>query len=60
MLFPILLLLFTVVPAIEIGLFVVIGGEIGPWATIAVVLFTGIAGASLAVPTPRIIRPSLI
>ena len=48
MFFVILLLLFTVIPAIEIGLFVMIGGEIGPIATVAVVLFTGIAGASLA------------
>lgn len=45
---PILILAFTVVPALEIGLFVVIGGRIGPVATIAVVLFTGIAGAALA------------
>lgn len=43
-----LILAFTVIPAIEIGLFVVVGGEIGPLATVAVVLFTGIAGASLA------------
>jgi len=46
--FLLLLLLFTVVPALEIGLFVVIGGQIGPVATIAVVLFTGVAGAALA------------
>jgi len=44
----VLLLLFTVVPAIEIGLFVVVGGQIGPLATVAVVIFTGVAGASLA------------
>ncbi len=43
-----LILAFTVIPAIEIGLFVVVGGKIGPLATVAVVLFTGIAGASLA------------
>ncbi len=46
--FGLLLFLFTVIPAIEIVLFVVIGGEIGPAATFAVVIFTGIAGASLA------------
>ena len=46
--FPFLILAFTVVPAIEIGLFVVVGGEIGPLATVAVVLFTGVAGAALA------------
>lgn len=46
--FLLLLLLFTVVPAVEIGLFVTIGGQIGPAATVAVVLFTGVAGAALA------------
>ena len=45
---PILILAFTVIPAIEIGLFVVVGGEIGPLSTVAVVLFTGVAGAALA------------
>lgn len=48
MVFFILLILFTVVPAVEIGLFVKIGGQIGATATIAVVLFTGVAGAALA------------
>jgi UPF0716 protein FxsA len=48
MTFLILLLLFTVIPAIEIALFVVLGGEIGPLSTFAVVIFTGVAGASLA------------
>ena len=48
MFFLILLILFTVVPAVEIGLFVRIGGQIGAAATIAVVLFTGVAGAALA------------
>ena len=43
-----LILLFTVIPAIEIGLFVVVGGQIGSVSTIAVVIFTGAAGASLA------------
>ncbi len=46
--FWILLVLFTVIPAVEIGLFVEIGGRIGALATFAVVLFTGVAGASLA------------
>lgn len=45
---PFLVLLFTVVPAIEIGLFVVVGGRIGPVATVGVVIFTGVAGAALA------------
>ena len=43
-----LLLAFTFVPAVEIALFVRIGSIIGPFATFAVVLGTGIAGASLA------------
>ncbi len=48
MVFFVLLIAFTVVPALEIGLFVQIGGQIGAAATIAVVLFTGVAGAALA------------
>ena len=48
MTFLVLLLLFTVIPAVEIALFVVVGGEIGPLSTFAVVIFTGVAGASLA------------
>jgi UPF0716 protein FxsA len=46
--FFILLIAFTVIPAVEIGLFVEIGGQIGAMATIMVVLFTGVAGAALA------------
>lgn len=46
--FLLLLLMFTIIPAIEIGLFVVVGSDIGPAATIAVVIFTGFAGAALA------------
>jgi UPF0716 protein FxsA len=46
--FLVLLLLFTVIPAIEIALFVMVGGEIGPLSTFAIVIFTGVAGASLA------------
>lgn len=48
MTFPVLLLLFTVVPAVEIALFVQVGGVIGTFNTFGVVLFTGIAGAALA------------
>jgi len=44
----ILALLFTVVPAIEIGLFVTVGAEIGIGNTLAIVLLTGFAGAALA------------
>ena len=42
-----LFLLFLVVPLIEIALFIVIGGEIGVIATLAMVLVTAIAGSLL-------------
>ncbi len=45
--FPILLLLFICVPIIEIGLFIQVGGFLGLWPTIALVLVTAFAGASL-------------
>lgn len=41
-------LLFTVTSTVEIGLFMVITDEIGIPSTLAMILFTGIAGASLA------------
>lgn len=43
----VLFLLFVGVPAAEIALFIVIGGEIGVWATIGLVLLTAIAGSAL-------------
>lgn len=43
-----LLLLFTVVPIVELGLLVQLGRFIGLAPTIAIVLVTGIVGASLA------------
>lgn len=43
----ILFLLFVGVPAAEIALFIVVGGEIGVWATIGLVLLTAIAGSAL-------------
>jgi len=43
-----LLLLFTVVPLVELYLLITIGGVIGVAATIAIVLGTGILGAWLA------------
>lgn len=46
--FPILLLLFTVIPAIEIYLLFSIGGQIGGLNTFFLVLTTGIIGATLA------------
>lgn len=46
--FAVLLLLFTVIPAIEIYLLFSIGGQIGGVNTVIVVILTGIIGASLA------------
>ena len=48
MLFFYLLLLFTVLPLTEFALLVWLGGQIGLLATIALVLGTGVLGASLA------------
>ncbi|HFG1893157.1 TPA: FxsA family protein [Vibrio cholerae] len=45
--FPILLFLFIAVPVIEIALFIQVGGVLGVWLTIALVLLTAIVGASL-------------
>lgn len=39
--------IFVLLPIIEIALFVVIGGEIGVWATLAWVLIAAIAGVAL-------------
>ena len=46
--FSILVLLFTVIPAIEIYLLFSIGGQIGGINTLIVVITTGIVGAALA------------
>lgn len=45
--FPILVILFICVPIIEIGLFIQVGGFIGMWPTITIVIITALAGASL-------------
>lgn len=45
--FPILLLMFIFVPIIEIGLFISVGGYLGLWPAIALVLITAFVGASL-------------
>ncbi|MFA0088516.1 FxsA family protein [Vibrio sp. 10N.261.51.F12] len=45
--FPILLLLFICVPIIEIGLFIQVGGFLGLWPTIGLVLITAFVGATL-------------
>ena len=42
-----LFLLFLAVPLVEIALFVLIGGEIGVFATLAMVVVTAIAGSAL-------------
>jgi UPF0716 protein FxsA len=43
-----LLLLFTVVPILEIAILVKLGDWLGFWATLALVLGTGVVGAALA------------
>ncbi len=43
-----LLILFTVVPLVELWLLVEIGGQFGLLATIAIILGTGVIGAALA------------
>ena len=43
-----LFLLFTIVTALEMWLLITVGGILGPTATLAMVLATGMAGATLA------------
>lgn len=43
-----LLLAILVIPAIEIGVFIWIGGLTSPWFVISMIILTGIAGAALA------------
>jgi UPF0716 protein FxsA len=43
----ILFLAFILVPPIEIGLFIAVGGRIGFWSTMAIVLLTAVIGANL-------------
>lgn len=45
--FPILLLMFIFVPIIEIALFVQVGGMLGMWPTLGLVIITAFVGASL-------------
>lgn len=42
-----LFLAFVLVPPIEIGLFMLVGGRIGFWSTMAIVLLTAVIGARL-------------
>jgi UPF0716 protein FxsA len=43
-----LLLLFIIVPAIELGVLIQVGTVLGTWPTLALIVFTGILGAYLA------------
>jgi len=43
-----LILLFTITPIIELAILIKLGQEIGLWPTLAIVISTGILGASLA------------
>jgi UPF0716 protein FxsA len=43
-----LLLLFTLMPLIELAVMIKVGGVIGVWPTIAIVLGAGVLGAALA------------
>ncbi len=43
----ILLLAFVITPIVEIAVFIEIGGEIGLWATLAIVIVTAMVGTAL-------------
>jgi UPF0716 protein FxsA len=42
-----LLILFILIPIIEIGLFIQVGGAIGLWPTLAIVILTAVVGTSM-------------
>lgn len=46
--FAYLLILFIVIPALELALLIEVGGNIGAWNTISLIIFTGVLGAALA------------
>ncbi len=46
--FKVLLLLMVVVPAAEIWVLLLIGGQIGSWNTLLLILLTGVVGAYMA------------
>ena len=46
--FPILIFLFTILPALELYLLIKVGSVIGALNTILIIIFTGILGAFLA------------
>lgn len=43
-----LLLAFLIIPALEIGVFVWVGGHVGPWWVVILILLSGIVGITLA------------
>ncbi len=43
----VLLLVFVITPIVEIAVFIQIGGEIGLWSTLAIVIITAMAGTAL-------------
>ena len=43
-----LILLFTVMPVVELALLIHVGAYIGAWNTVAIVIITGVAGAFMA------------
>ena len=43
----VLLLVFVITPIVEIAVFIQIGGEIGLWPTLAIVVFTAMVGTAL-------------
>lgn len=43
-----LLLLFIIVPAVELGVLIQVGSVLGTWPTLGLIVFTGILGAYLA------------
>lgn len=43
-----LLLLFIILPALEIGVFIWVGGMIGPWWVIGLIILTGMLGVFIA------------
>src|SRR5699024_11598299 len=43
-----LLLVLLIVPALELGIFIWLGGIIGPWWIIALIILSGILGISFA------------
>lgn len=43
-----LILAFLIIPALEITVFIWIGGMIGPWWVFALIILTGLAGVTIA------------